>query len=104
MRHTRALGINLNAHARELKHMDVQYLPEGHEYSSAKHHLTCKVTEKVVGSFLNSRGDTAQEPKRCSVEDVHVGSALSTEQRERVRRINQRHKEVFALSPDDLPP
>ena len=77
MRHVRALGIDLNAHAKRLKHVEVQYLSQTHPDSVAVYARTCKVTEKVVSQFLDSRGGTAKEPKRCSVEDVHVGDSLS---------------------------
>ena len=104
MRHVRALGINLNAHAKRLKHIDVQYLPWGHRDNAATYARTCRVTEQVVATFLEQRGGTAKEPKRCSVEDVQVGSDLTSAQVQRIRDINREYSTVFALSPDDLPP
>ena len=84
MRHVRALGIDLNAHAKRLRHIDVQYLPRGHQDNAAIYARTCRVTEQVVATFLQQRKEPTKKVKRCSIEDVQLGKGLTESQVKRI--------------------
>ena len=114
--HCVTLGIDLNKLISSLKHNDVTYLEpqtkrsrinknvKNKKKSKKYSHQICSIAEKLMKQYLDRTGGTDKEPKQCSIDDVFISEDFTPEQRRQVKQICQKYKDVFASSPDDIPP
>jgi len=99
--HCALLNIDINKTLRTLTHQDVQYLDEEKKEATE---ATCLISEKLMSRYLEKTGGSDKEPNQCSIKDVVIAEDFTPEQVQRVKTICQKYKDVFASSPDDIPP
>ena len=105
--HCVVLKIDMNKALTTLKHGDTPYLESKRskkEPPPRSLKQTCFIAEKLMEKYLHRTGGTDKEPKQCSIEDVFIDEDFSPEQRRLVTSICKKYKDVFASSPDDIPP
>ena len=99
--HCASLKIDLNSILSNLRHRDVIYLDEDEEPATKK---VCLIAEKLMLRYLEKTGGSDKEPKQCSIEDVEISDDFTQGQKRRVKDICREYKDVFASSPDEIPP
>ena len=105
--HCAELSIDLNSVLSSMKHRDVKYLDRRKKTNSknkikSKH--TCLISEKIMKQYMDKNGGTDKEPKQCTIEDVVIAEDFTPEQKQTVKAILHKYRDVFASSPDDIPP
>jgi hypothetical protein len=106
--HCAELSIDLNSVLKSMKHQDVKYLdtPKKEKNTKVKPEPEhkCLISEKIMKQYMDKNGGTDKEPKQCTIEDVVIAEDFTPEQRQTVKAILHKYKDVFASSPDDIPP
>ena len=62
------------------------------------------MAERLMREYLDKTGGTDKQPVQCTIKDVVISDEFTKEQKEQVRIICNKYKNVFASSPDDIPP
>ena len=103
--HCAELSIDMNHVLQSMRHRNAKYLDEGTnkgEPKNTKH--SCLIAEKVMMRYMEKNGGTDKEPKQCTIDDVVIADDFTPEQKHTVKAILNKYKDVFASSPDDIPP
>ena len=100
------LRIDLNQALKSLEHRDVVYLAPNIkiERPNTKQHEVCMIAEKIMERYLQKSGGSDKEPKQCSIDDIVIAEDFTPAEKQRVKDICQKYREVFASNPDEIPP
>jgi len=102
--HCALLKIDLNKALSSLKHIDTPYLKPRRPKIPKQYEHVCHIAEKLMERYLERTGGSDREPKQCSIQDVVIAEDFTPEQRKLIKSICNKYREVFASSPDDIPP
>ena len=102
--HCVLLRIDMNKALSSLKHTDTPYLKPRRPRISQRYDHVCHIAEKLMERYLERTGGSDKEPKQCSIKDVVIADDFTPEQRKLIKSICYKYAEVFASSPDDIPP
>ena len=106
--HCAELSIDMNAALRNMKHSDVEFLDDPKEKKTQKvqdkPEHKCFISEKIMKQYMEKNGGTDKEPKQCTIDDVVIAEDFTPEQKRTVKAILHKYRDVFASSPDDIPP
>ena len=102
--HCFLLKIDLNKALASLKHTDTPFLKTKRPKVSIRYRHVCHIAEKLMERYLERTGGSDKEPKQCSIKDVVIAEDFTPEQRKLIKSICNKYQEVFASSPDDIPP
>ena len=102
--HCVLLKIDINKALSSLKHGDTPFLKTKRPKENPRYKSQCCIAEKLMARYLEKTGGTDKEPKQCSIEDVEISGDFSPEQVRLVKSICQKYRDVFASSPDEIPP
>ena len=65
----------------------------------------CRITEKMIQTYLARTGGTSDQPKQVIYKDVVLGQGLTPEQVQVARTLVKMYEDIFMKkSPDDIPP
>ena len=106
--HCDKLSIDLNATLRSMKHQDAKFLDTRNRKKTSRTKKNpdhkCYISEKIMKQYMDKNGGTDKEPKQCTIEDVVIAEDFTPEQKRTVTAILHKYRDVFASSPDDIPP